>query len=75
MNRKAAGKVYNIGEGVTPTVAERLATLPVSDMPLDARPANFEQDIVYDTARIREELGYREGVPYEEGLRRTFASH
>jgi len=75
MNGKAAGKVYNVGELVTPTVAERLARLPVSDMPLDARPANFEQDIVYDTTRIREELGYREGVPYEEGLRRTLASH
>jgi len=71
MNDKAAGKIYNVGEAVAPTVAERLAALPPSDVAIDERPANFLQDIVYDTSRIREELGYREVVRYEEGLRRT----
>src|SRR5437868_3399838 len=55
MNGQAAGKVYNIGEEVTTTVGERLATLPASNMPLDARPANFQQDTLYDTSRIRPE--------------------
>ena len=35
---------------------------------------NFAQDIVYDTTRIRRELGYQEPVGYEEGIRRSFAA-
>lgn len=68
----AAGRVFNVGEETTPTVAERLRTLPPAPTPADqAPPANYAQDIVYDTSRIRRELGYRELVSYEEGLRRT----
>ena len=68
----AAGGIYNVGEEVTPTIAERLAGLPESNVatPSDAA-MNFEQDIAYDTSRIRRELGFREIVSYEEGLRRT----
>ena len=40
----------------------------------DGADANFAQDIVYDTARIRRELGYVEPIPYAEGLERTLAS-
>lgn len=70
----AAGRVYNVGEEHTPTVAERLAGLPSSNVPIDESSTyNFAQDIVYDTSRIRTELGYKEIVPYEEGLRRTLA--
>jgi dTDP-D-glucose 4,6-dehydratase len=32
---------------------------------------NAEQDIVVDTSRIREELGYQERVELEEALRST----
>lgn len=32
---------------------------------------NFEQHLVYATSRIRRELGFREVVSYEEGIRRT----
>jgi dTDP-D-glucose 4,6-dehydratase len=32
-----------------------------------------DQHLVVDTTRIREELGYREHVSREEGLRRTIA--
>ncbi|MGA7380188.1 MAG: hypothetical protein WBX03_05000 [Terriglobales bacterium] len=68
----AAGRVYNVGEEHTPTVAERLAGLQASSVASDENNAyNFGQDIVYDTGRIRAELGYEEIVGYEEGLRRT----
>ncbi len=72
----AAG-IYNVGEEHTPTVAERLAHLPPAPPPPPPPPPppgpfNFDQHIVYDTSRIRRELGYREPVEYHEGLRRTF---
>lgn len=70
----AAGRVYNVGEASTPTVAERLRDLPPSGIPVDTEsPFNFDQNIVYDTSRIRTELGYREPVSYVDGLRRTLA--
>ncbi len=44
------------------------------DLPLPSHlqaSYNFAQDLVADTTRIRQELGYREPVPLEEALRRT----
>jgi nucleoside-diphosphate-sugar epimerase len=71
----AAGRVYNVGEEHTPTVGERLARLPDSDLTVAAHTSyNFEQHLVYDTSRIRRELGFREVVSYEEGIRRTMAN-
>jgi nucleoside-diphosphate-sugar epimerase len=71
----AAGRIYNVGEGYTPTIAERLAHSPPSNVPPSQdRSLNFTQDIAYDTSRIRAELGYDEIMPYEEGLRRTLAA-
>lgn len=68
----AAGRVYNVGEAYTPTMAERLQSLPPSALPT-AQPDgyDFRHDIAYDTTRIRQELGYAERVSYEEGLKRT----
>jgi nucleoside-diphosphate-sugar epimerase len=69
LDDRAAGKTYNVGEASTPTVAERLRFLP--DRPQDAlfaQAANFEQDIVYDTSRIRRELGYREVIDEREAM-------
>ena len=74
-NAVATGKIYNVGEEVTPTMAERLGALPPSEIaPNEASGFNFAQDIVYDTSRIRTELGFRELVAYEEGIRRTLAA-
>jgi nucleoside-diphosphate-sugar epimerase len=71
----AAGGVYNVGEKYTPTISERLAQLPLSSsVAPSAMPANFDQDIVYDTDRIRRELDYAEPVGYDEGLRRTLGN-
>lgn len=69
---RGVGRIYNVGEAVTPTVSERLAGLPPSDVPASTDASlNFAYDIAYDTTRIRTELGYVEPVSYEEGLRRT----
>ena len=68
----AVGQIYNVGEEYTPTVTDRLKDLPPSSIDsATSMRANFEQDIVYDTQRIRRELGYCEPVPYHEGLNRT----
>jgi len=72
---QAAGRVFNIGEEWTPTVEERLAMLPISTMPEDdSGSLDFRQDMVYDTQRIRVELGYQEIVEYAEGIQRTIDS-
>jgi nucleoside-diphosphate-sugar epimerase len=66
----AVGHVYNVGEQHAPTVAARLAKLPPSSVPSDTNTKfNFEQDIVYDTSRIRSELGYCELVEDAEAMR------
>ncbi len=68
----AGGSVYNIGEAYTPTIAERLAWMPPSDIEPDRTSEfNFAQDITYDTSRIRNELGYQEIVSEEEAVLRT----
>lgn len=70
-----AGQVFNVGEETTPTVEERLAALPPSALPEeDFGSFDFRQDMVYDTRRIRRELGYREIVDDAEGMRRTIDS-
>jgi nucleoside-diphosphate-sugar epimerase len=71
----AGGRVYNIGEAFTPTIAERLAWLPPSDIEPDLNSQfDFTQNIAYDTSRIRTELGYREIISEEEGCLRTLQS-
>ena len=72
VHRKAGGRIYNVGEAYTPTIAERVAQLPPSTVPLaPPGPFNFAQDIAYDTTRIRTELGFNEPVSESEGVRRT----
>ena len=49
-----------------------LATLPAEQAPPHLRwPGNLDQHWTIDTARIREELGYREPIAREEAIRRT----
>ncbi len=57
----AGGRTYNVGEEPTPTMGERLGRLPLREAP-PAPPFFYEQDIVYDTRRIRAELGFAEVV-------------
>jgi nucleoside-diphosphate-sugar epimerase len=76
LKESAAGGIYNVGEAETPTVEERLHGLPERDMPLfpEEEKLNFAQDMAYDTTLIRERLGFRELISYEEGLRRTLGN-
>lgn len=66
-------RIYNLGEERTPTVAERLSDLPAITGPA-AAPGDhdFAQDLHVDTRRLRG-LGFRDPVPYQEGLSRTLA--
>jgi len=71
----AKGQTYNVGEEYTPTVAERLAKLPPSSVLVNSDPKfNFDQNVAYDTTRIRAELGYREVVSEEEAMRSVLSA-
>jgi nucleoside-diphosphate-sugar epimerase len=75
---EAAG-TYNVGEAETLSAAQRLDgwnVRPSKEGPAShlVKDFDFAQDIVYDTGRVRRELGYRERVPYEEGMGRTLAA-
>jgi nucleoside-diphosphate-sugar epimerase len=84
---RASGRIYNVGEETVPTTAERVRLLaklvgwtgeivpiPRASLPPHVRDAyNYSQDLAYDTTRIRSELGYKETVSVDEGLRRTIA--
>jgi nucleoside-diphosphate-sugar epimerase len=84
---RARGRTYNVGEGETPETAERVRRIgraagwmgEVAEVPDEELPPpfpkrlDFTQDVVLDTARIREELGYRDVVDEAEALGRTVA--
>jgi len=86
-SEKAAGRIYNVGERVTPALEERVrglareagwngrvVALPAEKCPAHLRlPGNFDQHMELDSHRIRQELGYRDLVSEEEALRRTIA--
>ena len=71
---RAIGGTFHVGEERTPTVAERLADISPSKLPIDETDHDFRQDMVYDTRKIREELSYCEIVPYSQGIRMTLES-
>lgn len=86
-DERAAGRVYNVGEQETLTWAEwvqaigraagwdgEVVAVPRERLPSHLVPDdNTDQQLIVDSTRIREELGYREHIRYEEGLRRTIA--
>jgi nucleoside-diphosphate-sugar epimerase len=77
----AASRVYNVAEPTAYTEAEWVAKIgtavgwngKVVAVPDEKMPAPFNtaQDLSVDTTRIRAELGYREVIDSEEGLRKT----
>ncbi len=85
---KAAGRIYNVGEESVPTTAERVRTianlvgwpgeivaLPRPLLPPHLQDAyHYAQDLAYDTSCIRNELGYKEIVSVDEGLRLTISA-
>lgn len=75
-DERAKGRIYNVGEGHTPSIEERLSYLPARpDAPIIEKHAHFDQDIAYDTSAIRSELGFREVVPEREAMVRVVAEH
>jgi nucleoside-diphosphate-sugar epimerase len=78
---RAAGCVYNVGEAVALPEPDWVRSIgkaagwkgEVVAVPSGGMPVlgNMAQDLVTDTSRIRQELGYREEVPPSEALRRT----
>jgi nucleoside-diphosphate-sugar epimerase len=84
---RAAGRIYNIGWPGTPTTAQwvrriadqagwsgRIITLPDEHLLSHLRmEVNYAQDIVYNTSRIRTELGYQESISAAKALVRTIA--
>jgi nucleoside-diphosphate-sugar epimerase len=84
-DQRSTGRIYNIGEPFTLTIAEwialigkfagwkgRIVSVPHGRLPEPLRfGINAEQDIVVDSSRIRREFGYKERVDIEEALRRT----
>jgi nucleoside-diphosphate-sugar epimerase len=84
---RAAGRIYNIGEEETPTVADRIrhisrlenwtgkvVQLPGDRVPLHLKPPyEPRQDLVIDTRSFRHQLGFTESVSRDEGMRRTIA--
>jgi nucleoside-diphosphate-sugar epimerase len=76
------GRIYNVGEPDPPTAVERLraAVGAVEIVADDAVPAELATpianavDLVYDTSRIRRELGYREPTAAVDALARTLAA-
>ena len=86
-DERAAGRIYNVGEPITFTMAEwiekigdaagwhgRIVRIPRGRLPEPLRwGINAEQNIVVDSIRIRQELGYAERVDIDEAMRRTVA--
>lgn len=84
-DERAARRIFNVGEEDAPTRAEwvrgigraagwdgEVIALPVHLLPEHLKsPTVYQHDLVVDTRRIREELGYEERVPREEALLKT----
>lgn len=84
-NERASGRIYNVGEPFTMTMAERIRKIgetvgwhgnivlaPHDTLPQPLRwGINAEQHIVVDSSRIREELGYHEQIELDKAFRRT----
>ncbi|MHC4960335.1 MAG: NAD-dependent epimerase/dehydratase family protein [Planctomycetota bacterium] len=82
---KSAGRTFNVAEPTTPTVAESVAdigtvmgwkgeirTLDTERCPEHLRrEGHYAQNLVMDSTRIREELGYREAITRAEAIRKT----
>ena len=88
VEERAAGRVYNVEEVDALPEADwaraigraagwwgEVVALPADRLPAHLRDegTDFAQDLVADTSRIREELGYAELIPREEALVRTVA--
>jgi nucleoside-diphosphate-sugar epimerase len=88
VDERAAGRVYNAGEEDAPTEGEwiravgdaagwagRVHSVARDELSEEERePFDFAHDLVADTRRIRQELGFVERVGRAKGLRRAVAA-
>jgi dTDP-glucose 4,6-dehydratase len=77
LERGRVGETYNVGSGVEKSIAE------IADAVLDAlgKPASLKEIVpdrpghdrryLLDSTKLREELGWRDEVPFDEGLPAT----
>ena len=86
-DRRAGGRIYNVGEKVSLTQAERIdaiaratrwngriVALAGDHLPEHLKAAvDFAQDLTFDSGRIRRELGFEERLSLHEAMRRTIA--
>jgi len=86
-DERAAGRIYNVGEPFTFTMAEwvgkigqvagwqgRIVLVPPGRLPEPLRwGIDAQQNIVVDSTRLRKELGYEETVDLDQALRRAVA--
>jgi nucleoside-diphosphate-sugar epimerase len=85
---RASGRIYNVGEPFALSIAERIGqiakaanwlgrilTMTSERVPEKLRWKGLDpaQDIVVDTSRIRQELGYGEHIDQAEAFQRTIA--
>jgi nucleoside-diphosphate-sugar epimerase len=90
LREEAASRIYNVGEPLDRSTSRidfvrhigevvgwkgKVIALPIDQMPEGTQKLFWEQDWLIDTSRIRKELGFREVVDYDEGIRRTIAWH
>ena len=86
-NEQASGRIYNVGEPFALSMTERIGqiarvadwhgrviTLPTERMPEGGRWGIVAaQNVIVDSSRIRQELGYSERIGLEEAFQRTIA--
>jgi len=86
-DERASGRIYNVAEPFVLSLAERVEKIAqaadwhgrVVMLSTERLPealheeGNFAQDIVVDSSRIRQELGYNERIDLTEAFRRTIA--
>jgi nucleoside-diphosphate-sugar epimerase len=86
-NKKAAGRVYNVGERQAQTESDwvkkigqvagwrgGVKTAPKAALPPGlVEPYDWRHDLAANTSRIRDELGYAEVISPEEAVQRTVA--
>ena len=82
MSGTRQNRIFNLGEKKTPTIAERISHLAtvfewegkLTVLPDEALPdymvssGDFEQDLEFDTSRIRSELSFKEKGDYYDSL-------
>jgi dTDP-glucose 4,6-dehydratase len=77
LDRGIVGETYNVGSGVEKSIAEIAdAVLELTGKPgslkkiVPDRPGH-DRRYLLDAAKLREELGWRDEIPFEEGLAET----